>query len=56
MEIDRFSDSGSTTIAIFSASSHDDPQNATMRVDALRASTRDIRIFERLPASLWPVL
>jgi glycolate oxidase FAD binding subunit len=25
-------------------------------VDALRASTRDIRIFERLPASLWPVL
>jgi FAD/FMN-containing dehydrogenase len=29
---------------------------ASTAVDALRAGTRDIRIFERLPASLWPML
>ena len=29
---------------------------ASNALDALRASTRDVRIFERLPASLWPLL
>lgn len=35
---------------------HNDGAPADDAIEILRAGTRDTRIFERLPASLWPVL
>jgi hypothetical protein len=35
---------------------HADGQLPAAAVDALQASARDIRIFERLPSSLWLIL